>query len=130
MDIPPPYKKLPKPVNFVCCILMCICRNRKDVLISKWRYVNELRPKELEPLSLEEAFELFCRGGSDVGPFWDHVLGYWKARSEFPDKILFLKYEEMIKDPIVHVTRLAEFLGQPYAAEEESKGVVHQIVKL
>lgn len=40
----------------------------------------ELRAKELDPLSLEEAFELFCQGVADYGPFWDHVLGFWKAR--------------------------------------------------
>ncbi|KAM1128896.1 hypothetical protein ACFX15_038129 [Malus domestica] len=78
----------------------------------------------------EEAFELFCQGVSDYGPFWDHVLGFWKASQEFPEKILFLKYEDLKKEPDVHVKRLAEFLGRPFSLEEESQGVVQQIIKL
>ncbi|KAM1025680.1 hypothetical protein ACFX14_038694 [Malus domestica] len=56
--------------------------------------------------------------------------GFWKASLEFPEKILFLKYEDLKKEPDVQVKRLAEFLGQPFSLEEESQGVVQQIIKL
>ncbi|XP_022715965.1 flavonol sulfotransferase-like [Durio zibethinus] len=107
-----------------------ICRDPKDVLVSKWLFMNKLRPKELPPLSLEEAFKLFCQGISHYGPYWDHVLGYWKESLKTPEKILFLKYEELKKEPLVVVKRLAEFLGHPISMGEESKGVVQEIVRL
>ncbi|CBI14867.3 unnamed protein product, partial [Vitis vinifera] len=37
----------------------------------------------LAPLSIEEAIEQFCKGVSLFGPFWDHVLGYWKVTRDF-----------------------------------------------
>lgn len=125
-----PYELLPESAITSGCRFVYICRNPKDVLISKWLFTNKLRPKELSPLSLDEAFDLFCRGVSHYGPFWDHVLGYWKASLESPEKILFLKYEDMKREPLVILKRLAKFLGQPFTLEEESEGVVQEIIRL
>nr|TKR74846.1 hypothetical protein D5086_0000291190 [Populus alba] len=36
--------------------------------------------------------------------------------------ILFLKYEDLKRDPSVHSKRLAGFLGQPFTQDEESDG--------
>ncbi|KAJ6918634.1 hypothetical protein NC651_012789 [Populus alba x Populus x berolinensis] len=47
-----------------------------------------------------------------------------------PQKILFLKYEDLKRDPLIHVNRLAEFLYQPFTQNEESDGVVQEITKL
>ena len=112
------------------CRFVYICRDPKDVFVSKWHFFNRLRPKELPPLSLEEALDLFCKGVSQYGPFWDHVLGYWKASLESPKKVLFLKYEGVKKEPLVCVRKLAEFLGVPFSPEEEKKEIVQEIVKL
>ncbi|OMO72739.1 hypothetical protein COLO4_27483 [Corchorus olitorius] len=112
------------------CKFVYICRDPKDVLISNLFFFNKFRSEELGPLSLEEAFELFCQGVSHVGPYWDHVLEYWKWSLQNPEKILFLKYEELKKEPLVVVKRLAEFLGQPFSLEEERNGVVQEIIKL
>lgn len=125
-----PYDFLPNSMISSGSRFVCICRNPKDVLVSTWVFMNKIRPKELPPFSLEEAFELFCKGVSHYGPFWDHVLGYCKASLESPQKILFLKYEEMKREPFVHSKRLAEFLGQTFSLEEESDGVVHEIIRL
>ncbi|XP_031287571.1 flavonol sulfotransferase-like [Pistacia vera] len=125
-----PYDLFPKSITDSSCRFVYVCRNAKDVLVSKWFFMNKLRSKDLPRLSLEEAFELFCEGISHDGPFWDHVLGYWRTSLESPEKILFLKYEEMKREPVVHLKRLAEFLGQPFSAQEESEGVVREIIKL
>ncbi|PPR83952.1 hypothetical protein GOBAR_AA36762 [Gossypium barbadense] len=112
------------------CRFVYICRDPKDVFVSKWHFANKLRPKELPPLSLEEAFDLFCKGVSEYGPFWDHVLGYWEASVESPKKVLFLKYEDVKKEPLGCVRKLAEFLGVPFTPEEENNETVAEIVKL
>ncbi|KAJ0575297.1 putative flavonol 3-sulfotransferase [Helianthus annuus] len=112
------------------CKFVYVCRDPKDVLISKWHFMSKLRSKDQPPLSLDEAFELFCQGVSEYGPFWEHVLSYWRVSLELPDKILFLKYEEMKKQPEVVVKKLAAFMEKPFTAEEERKGVVGDIVKL
>ncbi|OVA13943.1 Sulfotransferase domain [Macleaya cordata] len=110
-----------------------ICQGQltpKDTLISLWHFMNKLRPKNLEPNSLEEVFELYCKGAVGYGPFWDHVLGYWKESLERPEMVCFLKFEDMKKEPKLHLKRLAEFLGHPFSLEEETQGVVDEIVRL
>ncbi|CAN7052966.1 unnamed protein product [Brassica rapa subsp. trilocularis] len=70
---------------------------------------------------------MFCQGLSLHGPYLDHVLGYWKAHQENPDKILFLKYETVRADPLPYVKRLAEFMGYGFTAEEEKNGGVEKV---
>ena len=76
------------------------------------------------------AFEHFAKGFSGHGPYWDHVLGYWKARLEWPHRVLLLRYEDLQTEPIVHVKTLAEFMGQPFSLEDDQEGVVHKMIKL
>ncbi|MBA0643508.1 hypothetical protein Goklo_027795 [Gossypium klotzschianum] len=89
--------------------LVYICRDPKDVLVSKWHFANKV---------------------SHYGLFWNHVLGYSKASVESPKKVLFLKYEDVKKEPLGCARKVAEFLGVPFTLEEENKEIVEQIVKL
>ncbi|KAG2267473.1 hypothetical protein Bca52824_062028 [Brassica carinata] len=70
--------------------------------------------------------KVFCA----YGPYLDHVLAYWKAHQENPDKILFLKYETMKADPLPYVKRLGKFMGYGFTAEEEKNGVVEKVANL
>lgn len=79
---------------------------------------------------MEEYVEKFCNGETVFGPFWNHVLGYWKESLEKPEKVLFLKFEEMKEDFVVQVKKLADFVGFPFSREEESQGVIEQISNL
>ncbi|XP_023767101.1 cytosolic sulfotransferase 5 [Lactuca sativa] len=124
------YPRTLLPPCITSCKIVYVCRDPKDVLVSKWHFMSNHRSKDLPPLSLDEAFELFCQGISDYGPFWEHVLSYWRASLETPDKILFLKYEEMKKQPEVVLRKLAVFMGKPFTAEELEKSVVEKIVEL
>nr|XP_043629246.1 flavonol 3-sulfotransferase-like [Erigeron canadensis] len=112
------------------CKFVYVCRDPKDVFISLFYFMKNTRSIELPPLSFDKAFELFCDGVLDSGPYWDHVLGFWKASLESPNKILFLRYEELKREPQVHVKRLAEFMGVPISIKEEENGVVEKIVTL
>ncbi|KAI7741311.1 hypothetical protein M8C21_011893, partial [Ambrosia artemisiifolia] len=67
---------------------------------------------------------------NEYGPFWEHIMSYWRVSLESPDKILFLKYEELKRQPEVVVRKLAAFMGKPFTADEEKRGVVGDIVKL
>jgi hypothetical protein len=58
------------------------------------------------------------------------VLGYWKASLERPDKVLFLKYEDLKEDIISNLKKIAEFLGIPFTDKEEKEGVVEEISRL
>ncbi|XXG62396.1 hypothetical protein AAC387_Pa05g0760 [Persea americana] len=94
-------------------------RKAKDTFVSMWHFMNTTRSDEEGPFPIKEAFESFCDGVHLFGPFFDHVLEYWKVSLEKPGNILFLNYEEMKHDPTRLVKRLAEFLGRPFDKEED-----------
>ena len=73
---------------------------------------------------------VYCEGEEIFGPFWDHMLGYWKHSLENPQKVLFLKYEDLKKDTKTQVKKLAEFVGFPFTLEEERQGVVEEMIEL
>ncbi|XP_039164482.1 cytosolic sulfotransferase 13 [Eucalyptus grandis] len=125
-----PYSSLPRSVRDSNCKLVYLCRNPKDTFISMWHHINKLRPEEKGQLPLPEGLDKFCRGMSWCGPYWDHVLGYHKASSEMPEKVLFMKYEEMKADPSVQVRRLADFMGRPFSEEELRNGTVEGILRM
>ncbi|XP_065867806.1 flavonol 3-sulfotransferase-like [Euphorbia lathyris] len=127
-----PYNSLPKSAVDSGCKIVYIWRDPKDVFVSLWYFFEKIQKsnKSEPPIPLEEALELFCRGISLYGPYWEHVLSYWKVKVEFPERILFLKYEEMKKETRFYVMKLAEFMGYPFSVEEEENGVVEKIIKM
>ncbi|KAB1200835.1 Cytosolic sulfotransferase 15 [Morella rubra] len=112
-----PFASLPNSIKISRCRVVYICRNPFDTFISSWHFLNKSMPGSQPPLSLEEAFEMYCKGVIGFGPFWDHMLGYWKESIERPHKVLFLQYEEMKEDIILQVKKLAEFMGYPFSLE-------------
>jgi hypothetical protein len=119
-----PYSMLPISAKNSTWKIVYLSRNPKDTFVSFWHFSNKLRTTSIGIHSLEDSFDMFCRGVSSFGPYWDHVLGYWKKSLEKPQKVLFLKYEEMKEQPIPNLRRLAEFLGCPFSPEEKAK-VIH-----
>ncbi|CAN6857817.1 unnamed protein product [Brassica oleracea] len=84
----------------------------------------------MDQASLELMFDAYSRGVHLYGPYWEHVLSYWKGSLEDKEHVLFMKYEEIIVDPRLQVQRLAEFLNCPFTKEEEESGSVEEIVNL
>ncbi|OVA18524.1 Sulfotransferase domain [Macleaya cordata] len=128
-----PYSSLPESIKNSNCKIVYICRNPKDNFISLWHFLRKWASRKGVDrlIPLDEALDLYCNGVSPYGPFWDHELGYWKESLERPEKVLFLKYEDMKKDSSrSKLKRLAEFVGYPFSLEEESEGVMEEILSL
>ncbi|CAN6857109.1 unnamed protein product [Brassica oleracea] len=125
-----PHGLLPESISNSGCKMVYIWRDPKDTFISMWTFFQKQKFGSGPLNSLEECFDMFCLGFSGYGPYLDHVMSYWKAYQENPNKILFLKYETMREDPLPYVKRLAEFMGYGFTAEEEEKGVVEKVVNL
>ncbi|GJN15745.1 hypothetical protein PR202_gb02683 [Eleusine coracana subsp. coracana] len=126
-----PYASLPFGVgtsSSLGCRIVYLCREPKDVVVSMWHYYKKIRPDFL--IEFHKAFELFFEGFSLYGPFWEHFLGYWNQSVIDPDRVLFLKYEDMMADPTKHVKMLAEFFRVPFSEDEENAGVPEEVVKL
>ncbi|XP_071690436.1 flavonol sulfotransferase-like [Rutidosis leptorrhynchoides] len=125
-----PYTSLPQSIIDSGCRIVYLCRDPKDVLVSLHHFVNQVRDKSRGLMTINEAFELFSKGVTPYGPYWDHVKGYYKAKTEHPTRILFLTYEDMKMDTRNNVKRIAEFLGCPFTKDEEGRGLIEEILSL
>ncbi|XP_011020518.1 PREDICTED: cytosolic sulfotransferase 15-like [Populus euphratica] len=124
------FTNLPESIRNSKCKVVYICRNPLDQVVSYFQLVHKFKLHGTPLLSLDECFEKICRGVHVLGPFWDTVLGYWKASLERPDKVLFLKYEDLKEDIISNLKKIAEFLGIPFTEEEEKEGAIEEISRL
>ena len=110
-----PYNSLPKTIkNNPNTKIVYICRNPFDTFVSIWHFMKKIRPSNLGPFSLEEAFDMYCKGLIGYGPYWDHMLGYWEESLKTPQKVMFLKYEDLKMDVSLQIRRIGEFLGYPF----------------
>uniref|UniRef100_A0A6N2KF01 Sulfotransferase n=1 Tax=Salix viminalis TaxID=40686 RepID=A0A6N2KF01_SALVM len=125
-----PYPALPCSLKDSAAKIVYVCRNPLDVFISYWKFSVNIPKEEEKHLSLEDAFDKFCQGLHGYGPFWDHLLGYWEASLERPDKVLFLKYEDMKKNGVLYIKKLANFVGLPFSMDEEKQGLAEEISRL
>ncbi|KAF9686305.1 hypothetical protein SADUNF_Sadunf03G0145000 [Salix dunnii] len=125
------YEILPPSIRGSSCKIVYICRNPLDQLVSYFHFARKFKRENVKPLtSIDEGFDNICRGIQSYGPFWESVLGYWKASLERPDKVLFLKYEDLKEDITFNLKKLAEFLGLPFSEKEEKEGVIQEIAEL
>ncbi|XP_031130289.1 cytosolic sulfotransferase 17-like [Ipomoea triloba] len=122
-----PYQLLGKTLESSGCRVVYVARNPKDTLNSLWHFVNKWKMGEEAPWELEDAVEKFLRGTVPYGPYYEHVFGYRMASLKNPSKFFFITYEELKDDTKSHLKRLAEFLGCPFAEEDDKE--VEEIVK-
>lgn len=122
-----PYSFLPNLKN---CRVVYLCRNPLDQLVSYWHFMVKVSP-DGKQLSMEDLVERICNGIQPYGPIWDHSLGYWNASSkEKASNILFLKYEDLKKDTIFYIEKLADFLCCSFSDTEKEQGIPENIAKL
>ncbi|KAE8811373.1 Sulfotransferase 16 [Hordeum vulgare] len=121
-----PLSLLPPAVSAVGCRVVYLCREPKDALVSRWHFDNKM--SKGDPITLDDAFTMFCEGFSPFGPFWDHYLQYWEESLARPQEVMFLRYEEIVSDPLKVARKLASFLDAPFTEDEEKSGVVDQVV--
>ncbi|KAL8479177.1 hypothetical protein ACS0TY_026152 [Phlomoides rotata] len=125
------HQLLPDSLTDSKCKIIYVTRNPFDQFISEREFGMKVRMRpDLEPLGLEQSFDMFCRVVHGVGPFWDNILGYWIASLQNPDRILFLKYEEMKTDTIAYVDKIADFVGLPFSNDERKRGYIEEISSL
>ncbi|XP_014481470.1 PREDICTED: sulfotransferase 1 family member D1-like isoform X2 [Dinoponera quadriceps] len=120
-----PFELLPKVVNSDCKIIY-VARNPKDVVVS-WYYFQ----KEIEVVKYNGNFEQFCDGFMNdrtlYSPYWEHVKEGWANRHR--PNILFLFYEDLIKDLPGCIRKVGVFFEKNYDDEQITKLVDHLGIK-
>ncbi|KAM5181157.1 amine sulfotransferase-like [Mantella aurantiaca] len=85
-----------------------VMRNPKDVMTSFYHF-EKLAVLTVKSLDFQVFFEKFLDGDVFTGKWFDHVRGWYTHKDEY--NILFLKYEDMIKDLRSVVKQISTFLG-------------------
>ncbi|KAJ3682626.1 hypothetical protein LUZ60_015199 [Juncus effusus] len=122
-----PYTLLPHSVEESGCKIVYICRNPRDTFVSMWHFFKQYLP---QGTTIEQYFESFFAGVHLAGPFLDHVLSYWQVSQKYPDRVMFMRYEELKKDTKKEFMRLAEFMGCKFSEEEIEGKVVEKLMEM
>ncbi|XP_041475933.1 sulfotransferase family cytosolic 1B member 1-like [Lytechinus variegatus] len=115
-----PVKYLPPGIDEKKAKVIYVARNPKDVITSLDRFVgnNEMG----DYIRWQGALKEFMAGTRNYGSWFDHVKTSWDLRHQ--ENRLFIKYEDMKKDPKGAVESIAGFLERPL-----SEDTVQKIVK-
>ncbi|XP_016981971.1 luciferin sulfotransferase [Drosophila rhopaloa] len=97
---------LPEEFETVKPRIVYTARNPKDLCVSYYHYCKLLHGINGD---FEQFVDLFLEGHTPMGSYWKHVLPFWKRSQD--ENVLFIKYEDMIKDLPSVVRRCARFLG-------------------
>ncbi|XP_028332319.1 sulfotransferase family 2, cytosolic sulfotransferase 2 isoform X2 [Gouania willdenowi] len=112
------YNMMPESFFQVRPKVIYVMRNPKDVFTSAYHYYG-ITSFLVKPGSQKEFLHKFLDGKVIFGSWFDHVKGWLNA--DYKENILYVSYEEMIKDLQGSVSRMAEFLNKPLDVEVMEK---------
>jgi hypothetical protein len=92
-----------------------VVRDPKDVFVSSYHFIRSIM---LGPLMvpLDEWLDLYLSEDTFTGSWAEHLHSGWQLRDR--DNALFLTFEEMKRDSVAAVERIAELMGVALEAEE------------
>ncbi|KAF5291377.1 hypothetical protein FQA39_LY03528 [Lamprigera yunnana] len=93
--------------------IIYVIRDPKDVCVSYF-YFRKLM--NVTTASFDDFIKVFLAGKVIHGPFWKNVLSYWNKR--FLPNILFICYEDMKKDLLTVIKKVAKFLNKNLPEEK------------
>ncbi|XP_064489145.1 sulfotransferase ssu-1-like isoform X2 [Ornithodoros turicata] len=89
-----------------------VCRNPKDCCVSFFYHTKGFSGYEFRNGTFETFFDIFYKGETDFGDYFDHILSWYEHRND--PNMLFLHYEDMKSDPKENVLKIARFMGNGY----------------
>ncbi|XP_041089817.1 amine sulfotransferase-like [Polyodon spathula] len=104
-----PYYLVPKALRNKKAKVIYIARNPKDVMVSYFHF-EKIMVKMEKTKDFSSFMDKYLNGNVMGSSWFDHVRGWYSHRDQF--EILFMTYEEMIKDLRGAVLKICTFLGK------------------
>ncbi|CAM9593461.1 unnamed protein product [Ectocarpus sp. 12 AP-2014] len=99
-----------------------VARNPKDVSVSLFHHVRH-KQKAVFDGDQSDMIRCFVQGRCQNGSWFNHVLEWWEAAQADPEHVLFLHYENMLKEPEENIRKIADFAGIEHTPETIAKTV-------
>lgn len=111
--------------NAICRLrYIFVARNPKDVCVSMYHHARGFRSFDYRG-DFDHFFQMFLHGEVESGSWLDFNLGYYSRHKKNPNEVLFLTYEDMHRNPIDNILRIAKFLGVA-CSRGRADGIVHK----
>ncbi|CAN7988206.1 unnamed protein product [Ixodes hexagonus] len=104
-----PYSMAPK---HPLAKYLYVCRNPKDTCVSFFYHTRRFSEYGFNDGKFEDFFEVFLRGDTDNGDYFDHVLSWYEHRND--PNVMFVHYEDVRTDPKHWILKIAEFFDEHY----------------
>ncbi|CAK5064061.1 unnamed protein product [Meloidogyne enterolobii] len=104
------------------------CRNPKDCLVSYYHHNKNFKIYDWADGNFDQFFQLFIEGKLAFGDYFEH-LNSWLPQKLNNKNLLFLKYEDMLKDLKGTIILIAKFLGENSANLIENSQILEKIIK-
>ncbi|GAB6033125.1 hypothetical protein CHUAL_012735 [Chamberlinius hualienensis] len=111
-----PYQLLPSGTCDKGYKIVYVIRNVKDTAVSTYHFYKMLAAAQFNG-TLKEFLNLYLKDKTLYAPCSKHILSYWNNR-HLPN-IHIIKYEDMQKNVVHEIRRLAKFLGVDDAAAKK-----------
>ncbi|KAM9316651.1 amine sulfotransferase-like [Gastrophryne carolinensis] len=102
-----PYYIMPKGLKEKKGKIIYVYRNPKDVLVSYYHFI-KIFVKLQYKIDWETFFDLFMSGRLLGGSWFNHIKGWYTQKEHY--NILFISYEEMIRDLRSAVLKMCKFV--------------------
>lgn len=89
-----------------------VARNPKDCCVSFYHHTKMIPFYNFTDGTFDEYFELFIRGETDYGDYFDHHLSWYEHKDD--PNVYFLTYEDLKKDTRGEVLKIAKFMGEEH----------------
>ncbi|KAK2844250.1 hypothetical protein Q5P01_010909 [Channa striata] len=117
-----PYNLMPPSFHTSKAKVIYVMRNPKDVMVSSY-YFHQMAAFLEDPGTFDEFMDKFLEGRVLFGKWTDHVKS-WK-QSKLGDRIMYITYEEMVKDLPEALRNISDFLGRNLSEETIQKIAEH-----
>jgi len=102
--------------------LIYIVRDPRDVAVSYFHFHRKFN-RIPQDYSIEDYIPRFIAGEFDPYGSWGQNVGSWIATRQNTDGFLLLRYEDMKRDPVGGLGKVAEFFGLNAAPEQLARAV-------
>ncbi|KMQ97259.1 sulfotransferase 1c4 [Lasius niger] len=113
---------LPTVANNDDCKIIYVARNPKNVVVSWFNFQRDIKQIQYQG-TFEQLCNDFMNDHTIWSPYWEHVKTAWAIKHK--PNILFLFYEDVTKNLVENIKKVAAFFGKTYNDEQIAKLAEH-----